>query len=65
MLLSIAEFESLVRSNQLTLETLTSEFDSLLARLQTTSSRKALKSAFGAAPGELGRLAVANARRRG
>jgi len=65
VLLSIAEFELLVRSKQPSLDTLTNEFDSLLARMQTASSRNALKSAFGTAPAELGRLAVANARRRG
>ncbi len=66
VLLSIVEFElMLVRSKQPSLDTLTNEFDSLLARMQTASSRDALKSAFGATPAELGRLAVANARRRG
>ena len=65
VLLSIVEFESLVRSKQPSLDTLTDEFDNLLARLQTASSRHALQSAFGASPAELGRLAVANARRRG
>jgi prevent-host-death family protein len=65
VLLSIAEFESLVRLKQPSLDALTGEFDSLLARMQSTSSRAALKSAFGAAPAELGRLAVSNARRRG
>ena len=41
------------------------EFDGLVARLQTPGSRRALKSAFEASPRELGRLAVANRRRRG
>jgi len=65
VLLSITEFESLVRPKEPTLDTLTNEFDRVLARMQTTSSRNALKSAFGATPAELGRLAVVNARRRG
>ena len=65
VLLSIVVFESLVRSKQPSLDTLTNEFDSLLAGMQTASSRNALKSAFGAAPPELGRLAVTHARRRG
>ena len=65
VLVSIVVFESLVRSKQPSLDSLTNEFDSLLAGMQTASSRKALKSAFGAAPPELGRLAVTNARRRG
>src|SRR5476651_26585 len=65
VLLSVAEFESLVRSSGSSLDSLTDEFDGLLARLQSASSRKALQSAFGAGPAELGRLAVVNAKRRG
>ena len=65
VLLSVAEFESLVRSKQPNLVTLSEEFDSLLGRLQSSSSRRALKSAFDASPAELGRLAVAHAQRRG
>jgi len=65
VLLSIAEFDVLVRSKEPTLDMLTNEFDSVLARMQTASSRKALQSAFGTAPAELGRLAVVNAKRRG
>lgn len=64
VLLSIAEFESLVRSKQPSLDTLTSEFDSLLTGMQTAASRDALKSAFRTPSAELGRLAVANVRRR-
>ncbi len=65
VLLSIAEFEALGGSPQPDLSALSAEFDGLAARLQTPGSRKALKSAFEATPRELGRLAVANYRRRG
>ena len=65
VLLSIAAFESLGGSRPPDLNALSDEFDSLLARLQTPGSRKALKSAFEATPKELGRFAVANQRRRG
>ena len=65
VLLSIAEFEALGGSRQPDLSALSAEFDSLAARLQTPGRRKALKSAFEATPRELGRLAVANYRRRG
>lgn len=65
VLLSMAEFEALGGSRQADLNALSKEFDSLLARLQTPESSGALKSAFDATPKELGRLAVANHRRRG
>ena len=65
VLLSIAEFEALGGSREPDLNALSAEFDSLVARLQAPASRKALKSAFEATPTELGRLAVANHRRRG
>ena len=65
VLLSIAEFDALGGSRQPDLNALSAEFDSLAARLQAPGRRKALKSAFDATPRELGRLAVANYRRRG
>jgi prevent-host-death family protein len=65
VLLSMAEFEALGGSRPPDLNALSDEFDSLLARLQTPRSRKALRSAFDATPKELGRLSVAQQRRRG
>src|SRR5215204_6224170 len=53
VLVSIAEFEALGGSRQPDLNALSAEFDSLVARLQTPRSRKALKSAFEATPREL------------
>lgn len=65
VLVSIVEFEALGGSRAPDLHALRDEFDDLLARLQMPRSRKALPSAFDAAPSELGRLAVAHQRRRG
>lgn len=65
VLLSMEEFEALGGARPADLHALSHEFDGLLARLQTPSSRKALQSAFAATPKELGRLAAANRRRRG
>jgi len=41
------------------------EFDKMLGRMQTKKSRAAMKAAFSASPEELGRAAVAAARKRG
>jgi hypothetical protein len=41
------------------------ESDALLARMQTRKSRRGMKSAFGASPKQLGKAAVAAARKRG
>ena len=65
VLLSMAEFEALGGSRPPDLNALSDEFNTLLAGMQTPRNRKALKSAFQATPKELGRLAVANKRRRG
>jgi prevent-host-death family protein len=65
VLLSMAEFEALGGSRPPDLDALSAEFDWLLARLQTPSAGKALKSAFAAKPKTLGRLAATRPRRRG
>lgn len=65
VLLSVAAFEALVSRSEPTLASLTKEFDSLLVRMQSTSSRRGLEAAFTASPEEMGRLAVANAKRHG
>jgi prevent-host-death family protein len=64
VLLSVAEFESLVSARSRTLNVLSSEFDDLLERQQTTKSRKGMKAAFNASPAQLGRAAVKGARRK-
>src|SRR5437660_12445542 len=64
VLISYAEFESLVKARSRTLDELGAEFDDLLTRLQTPKARKAMKSAFNASPAQLGRAAVKGARKR-
>lgn len=64
VLLDYDEFESLVRARTTTLDDLTAEFDSLLDRMQTNKSRRAMNSAFHAAPPELGRAAIKASRKR-
>lgn len=63
VLVSFADFESLVRNRDASLEQLDAEFDALLARMQTPQARRAAAMAFAATPAELGRAAVAAARK--
>lgn len=65
VLLSIEEFDTLSRANQIELGALSDEFDAMLARMQKPKSRAAMKAAFDASPEQLGNAAVAAARRRG
>jgi prevent-host-death family protein len=65
ILLSVDEFNALTKSTESALDTLSAEFDTLLARMQTPRARAGMKAAFGASPKELGRAAVAAARKRG
>ena len=58
VLLSFAEFESLVKERCRSLDDLNAEFDGLLARMQTSKARKGVEAAFNASPAELGRAAV-------
>jgi prevent-host-death family protein len=64
VLLSLDEFNALA-GGQRRLDALTGEFDALLDKLQTAGARRGMKAAFDASPGELGRAAVAAARKRG
>jgi prevent-host-death family protein len=65
VVLSVDEFNALTHATERTLETLSGQFDALLAGMQTATARAGMKAAFGASPKELGRTAVAAARRRG
>lgn len=58
VLLSYAEFESLVRTGARSLDELGGEFEALLARMQTAAARNGMATAFDAPPAELGRAAV-------
>ena len=65
VLISIEQFEKLEQASQSQLDTLTRQFDALLERMQTPVARKAMASAFDASPEQLGKAAVAAARKRG
>ena len=64
ILISMEEFSTLSTAHRAALETLTAEFDTLLARMQTPAAHAGMKAAFQAAPKELGKAAVAAARKR-
>jgi prevent-host-death family protein len=64
VLLAVDEFKDLVGSRRSELDTLRGEFDALLARMQTAEARAGIKAAFDATPAQLGRAAVAAARKR-
>jgi antitoxin Phd len=65
VLISMEKFNSLSRANRVMLDTLSGEFDALLARMQTPAARAGMKAAFDASPRQLGKAAVAAARKRG
>jgi antitoxin Phd len=64
VLLSIEEYRALAGARQNALDTLSGEFDAMLARMQAPGARKAMQSAFDAPAAELGRIAVKRARRK-
>ena len=64
VLLSYEEFESLVKARARTLDDLSTEFEELLARMQTPGAKKGVATAFNASPAQLGRAAVAAVRRK-
>ena len=65
ILLSVDEFNALTRTTESTLDSLSADFDAMLARMQTPRARSGMQTAFGASPKALGRAAVAAARKRG
>jgi antitoxin Phd len=58
VLLSYAEFASLIQSRGEVLEELNAQFDDLLARMQTPKARQGMQRAFDATPARLGRAAM-------
>ena len=64
VLVSVAEFESLISARAQTLDALGGEFDQMLKRMQTQKSRKGMKAAFNASPAQLGRAAAKGARKK-
>lgn len=65
ILLSMDEFNALTQASESKLDRLSADFDAMLIRMQTPRARAGMKTAFGASPKELGRAAVAAARKRG
>lgn len=64
VLISMDEFNALSNAHRAELEALSEEFDGLLARMQTPAARAGMDSAFNATPKELGKAALAAARKR-
>ena len=65
VLMSVENFNALSGAAQTKLDTLSREFDALLARMQTSKARRGMKAAFAASGKRLGKAAVAAARSRG
>jgi antitoxin Phd len=64
VMISVEHFDALSHANRIKLDTLSGEFDALLARMQTAAARAGMEAAFDASPRQLGRAAVAAARKR-
>jgi antitoxin Phd len=58
VLISYDEFQSLVRERSHSLDELGTQFDALMARMQTPRAKKGMKAAFNASRAELGRAAA-------
>ena len=65
ILLSVDEFNALTQATGSKLDSLSADFDAMLARMQTPRARSGMQAAFGASPKALGRAAVTAARKRG
>lgn len=65
VLISIDQFNALKHAAEFKLDTLSGEFDALLARMQSAKARTAMKAAFNSSPQQLGKAAVLAARKHG
>jgi antitoxin Phd len=65
VLISVDEFNALSNANRVKLDTLSGEFDALLARMQAPAASVGMKAAFDASPKQMGMAAVKAARKRG
>ena len=63
VLMSLDEFNALKNASRIKLDSLTGEFDALLARMQTPAARAGMKAAFDAPPKQMGNAAVRIARK--
>ena len=64
VLISVDTFNALSGAAETRLDSLTGEFDALLARMQTPAARRGMKAAFSASGRQLGKAAVAATRKR-
>jgi antitoxin Phd len=64
-LISAAQYDALRHEPEQKLSALSSDFDRMLARMQTARFRTGIAAAFHASPEKLGKAAVAAARKRG
>lgn len=65
VLISLDEYTALASASESRINSLSADFDSLLTRMQGPKARSAMKSAFHASSKQLGKAAVAAARKRG
>jgi prevent-host-death family protein len=65
VLMSIEEYTTLSHREERKLNTLSSEFDALLERMQAPGARAIMQAAFDSTPKQLGKAAVWAARKRG
>lgn len=65
VLISVENFNALSGAAETKLDTLSQEFDALLARMQTSKARRGMKAAFAASGKRMGKAAVAATRSRG
>jgi antitoxin Phd len=65
VVISADRYEALTRAQTPSLDSLSAEFDQMLARMQTDAARTGIRDAFAASPSELGRAAVEAARHGG
>jgi prevent-host-death family protein len=63
MLISIDEYRVLAAARDVTLDTLSAEFDALFDRMQEPAAAAAMRKAFAMTPTELGRAAVQDHRK--
>jgi len=64
VLVSVDEFNALASASTRRLDTLSNQFDAMLSQMQTPRARAGMRAAFNASPEELGKAAVAVARKR-
>ena len=65
VMIPYAEFQAYTERDRRELNSLSAEFDALLAQMQTPAARSGLRAALRATPAEMGKAAVAEAKKRG